>query len=91
MGTRLTRRAALIDAFGVALLYGLELTADQKQKIDAALAQAAPAKPKQARRQLVTNLSCSRTILKCSVPNKFGSSTHSASTIPSVCCSKTRS
>jgi type 1 glutamine amidotransferase len=45
--------------FGVSpsLLYGQEVTAEQKQKIDAALPQKAPAIPKKPHRMLVTNLS----------------------------------
>lgn len=39
------------------LLHGQEPPADQKQSVDAALPQRAPAKPKHARRLLVTNLS----------------------------------
>ena len=56
-GPGLTRRLLFFEALGALLLRAQELTADQKQKIDAALPQAAPAKPKQARRMLVTNLS----------------------------------
>ena len=36
---------------------GQALSPDQKQELDAALSETAPAKPKQARRMLVTNLS----------------------------------
>ena len=53
----MTRRVLLFDALCSTLLYGQEVPAEQKQRIDAAIPQRAPAKPKQPRRMLVTNLS----------------------------------
>src|SRR5262249_50278896 len=53
----LTRRTLLFDALCSALLCAQEITPEQKQRIDAALPQKAPARPKQPRRMLVTNLS----------------------------------
>jgi type 1 glutamine amidotransferase len=52
----LTRRALLAQAVGAAIVRAQDLAADQKEKIDAALPRAAPAKPKQRRRMLVTTL-----------------------------------
>lgn len=57
MAPTLTRRVLLFEALGARLLCGQELTPDQKQKIDRALPETAGAKPKQARRMLVSNLS----------------------------------
>src|SRR6266581_1026432 len=53
----LTRRVLLLEAMGATFLHSQELSTEQKQRVDAALPQRAPAKPKQARRMLVTNLS----------------------------------
>lgn len=52
----LTRRAVLAQAIGATILRAQDLAADQKEKIDAALARTAPAKPKRKRRMLVTTL-----------------------------------
>jgi type 1 glutamine amidotransferase len=53
----LSRRALLFQAAAARLLWSQELTAEWKEKIDAALPATAPAKPRRARRVLVTNLS----------------------------------
>ena len=53
----MTRRVLLFDALCSTLLFSQELPPEQKQRIDAAIPQRAPAKPKQPRRMLVTNLS----------------------------------
>src|SRR5689334_1194341 len=52
----LTRRALLGQTIGEGMLRAEDLAGDQKEKNDAALPRAAPAKPKQKRRMLVTNL-----------------------------------
>src|SRR4051812_10402873 len=54
---KLTRRVLFFEAFAAAMLRGQEFSTEQKEKVDAALPQKAPAKPKQARRMLVSNLS----------------------------------
>ena len=53
----LTRRVLLFEALASTLLNGQELSAEQKQRVDAASPQKAPATPKQTRRMLVSNLS----------------------------------
>ena len=53
----LTRRVLLFEALCSTLLHSQELSTEQKQRVDAAIPQKAPAKPKQPRRMLVTNLS----------------------------------
>jgi uncharacterized protein len=53
----LTSRACLIVAVCCASLYGQELQPDQKALVDAAVPRKAPARPRQPRRLLVTNLS----------------------------------
>jgi len=47
----------MFEALASTILHGQELSAEQKQRVDAAIPQKAPAKPKQARRILVSNLS----------------------------------
>src|SRR5258705_7428106 len=53
----LTRRVLLWEALGSTLLRSQELPLEQKQRIDAAIPQKAPVKPRQSRRMLVTSLS----------------------------------
>jgi uncharacterized protein len=53
----LTRRVLLFEALCSTLLHSQELSTEQKQRVDAAIPQKAPAKPKQPRRMLVTSLS----------------------------------
>ena len=53
----LTRRVFLMEALGSTLLRSQDLSPEQKQRVDAAIPQKAPVKPKQPRRMLVSNLS----------------------------------
>src|SRR6185295_2325714 len=53
----MTRRVLLFEALCSTLLHSQEISTEQKQRVDAAIPQKAPAKPKQPRRMLVTNLS----------------------------------
>jgi hypothetical protein len=53
----LTARACVIAILCCASLQGQELPLDHKERVDAAIPRTAPAKPKQPRRMLVTNLS----------------------------------
>jgi hypothetical protein len=53
----MTRRAVVLCAgLSAVLLYGQELTSEQKQKVDDAVPKKAQAKPRKARRMLVSNL-----------------------------------
>jgi len=53
----MTRRAVVVCAgLSAVLLYGQELTSEQKQKVDDAVPKKAQAKPRKARRMLVSNL-----------------------------------
>src|SRR6266536_1221612 len=53
----LSRRVFLLEALSSTLLRSQELPPEQKQRVDAAIPQKAPVKPKQSRRMLVTSLS----------------------------------
>src|SRR5438477_11432732 len=53
----LTRRVLVFDALCSTLLHGQEIAPEQKERVDAAVPQRAPVKPKQPRRMLITNLS----------------------------------
>jgi hypothetical protein len=53
----LITRVCLVMALCCASVQGQEIQPEQKERVDAAVPRKAPAKPKQSRRLLVTNLS----------------------------------
>src|SRR4029453_15207188 len=53
----LITRACLVIVLCCASLHGQDIQPEQKDRLDAAVPRKAPAKPKQPRRMLVTNLS----------------------------------